>query len=32
MAKVLTTQQIKQFHEEGFLSPVDVMYEDEAAK
>ncbi len=31
MGKVLTTQQIKQYQEEGFLSPIDVMSEDEAA-
>lgn len=31
MGKVLTQQQIKQYHAEGFLSPIDVMSEDEAA-
>ncbi len=30
MGKYLTDQQIKQYHEDGFLSPIDVMSEDEA--
>ncbi|OED34877.1 phytanoyl-CoA dioxygenase [Chromatiales bacterium (ex Bugula neritina AB1)] len=30
MPKILTAQQIEQFHEEGFISPIDVMSEDEA--
>ena len=32
MPKVLTTQQVEQFSEAGFLSPIDVMSEDEARK
>ena len=32
MPKVLTTQQVEQFREAGFLSPVDVMSEDEATQ
>ncbi|MGB1009558.1 MAG: phytanoyl-CoA dioxygenase family protein [Thiolinea sp.] len=31
MGKILTKQQIKQFHEAGFISPIDVMSEAEAA-
>jgi non-heme Fe2+,alpha-ketoglutarate-dependent halogenase len=30
MPKVLTKQQVKQFHDEGYLSPIDVMSEHEA--
>lgn len=30
MPKVLTKLQVKQFHEDGFLAPIDVMSEDEA--
>ncbi len=30
MAKVLTQEQIEQFHEQGFVSPVDVMSQAEA--
>lgn len=30
MPKVLTQQQIDQYHEQGFISPIDVMPEDEA--
>ena len=30
MPKVLTAQQIEQFHEDGFLSPIDVISESEA--
>ena len=30
MAKALSDSQIEQYHEEGFLSPIDVMSEDEA--
>lgn len=30
MPKVLSRQQVKQFHDEGFLSPIDVMSEHEA--
>lgn len=32
MPKVLTTQQVEQFRETGFLSPVDVMSEHEATQ
>ena len=31
MGKVLTKRQIEQYHEEGFIAPIDVMSEDEAA-
>lgn len=31
MGKILSQQQIEQYHEEGFISPIDVMSEDEAA-
>ncbi len=31
MTKILSKEQIRQYHEEGFVSPVDVMSEDEAA-
>jgi non-haem Fe2+, alpha-ketoglutarate-dependent halogenase len=31
MPRILTRQQIEQYREEGFLAPVDVMSEDEAA-
>lgn len=31
MPKHLSKQQIEQYHEEGFISPIDVMSEDEAA-
>ncbi len=31
MPRFLSKQQIEQYHEQGFLSPVDVMSEDEAA-
>lgn len=30
MPKVLTQQQVKQYHDEGYLSPIDVMSEHEA--
>ncbi|MGU9957360.1 MAG: phytanoyl-CoA dioxygenase family protein [Arenicellales bacterium WSBS_2016_MAG_OTU3] len=30
MPKALTTQQVEQYHELGFISPIDVMSEDEA--
>ena len=30
MPRFLTSQQVEQYHEEGFLAPVDVMSEDEA--
>lgn len=32
MGKILTQQQIDQYQETGFLSPIDVMSEDEAAR
>ena len=31
MPKVLTRQQVNQYHDVGYLSPIDVMSEDEAA-
>ncbi len=31
MGKILTRQQVKEFFEQGFLSPIDVLSEDEAA-
>ncbi len=31
MGKVLTQQQIKRYHAEGFIAPIDVMAEEEAA-
>ena len=31
MGKVLTRQQIDAYHEQGFVSPVDLFSEDEAA-
>ena len=30
MPKILTKKQIKKYHEEGFISPVRVISEDEA--
>jgi non-heme Fe2+,alpha-ketoglutarate-dependent halogenase len=30
MPKILTQKQIKRYQEEGFISPIDVMSEDEA--
>ena len=30
MGKVLTKQQLQQYHDDGFLAPIDVMSEDEA--
>ena len=30
MPKVLTKEQIEQYHDEGFISPVRVMSEEEA--
>ena len=30
MPKVLTQQQINQYHKQGFISPIDVLSEDEA--
>ena len=30
MTKILTAEQIQQYHENGFLSPIRVMSEDEA--
>ena len=30
MPKILTKEQIEHYHEQGFLSPIDVMTEDEA--
>ena len=30
MGKVLSQQQIEQYHEQGFIAPIDVMPEDEA--
>ncbi len=30
MPKVLTQQQVDQYHEEGFIAPIDIMSEDEA--
>ena len=30
MPRILSKQQVEQYHEEGFLAPVDVMSEDEA--
>ncbi len=30
MPKFLSKHQVEQYHEQGFLSPVDVMPEDEA--
>ncbi|MDH3219461.1 MAG: phytanoyl-CoA dioxygenase family protein [Gammaproteobacteria bacterium] len=32
MPKILTTQQVTQYREQGFLSPIDVMPEDEALR
>jgi hypothetical protein len=32
MPKILTNEQIEQYHDEGFISPVRVMSEDEALK
>ena len=32
MPKVLSRQQVKQFHDEGFISPIDVMSEHEAKR
>lgn len=31
MPKILRQQQVEQYHEQGFLSPIDVMSEDEAS-
>jgi len=30
MAKILTEEQIQQFHQNGFVSPIRVMSEEEA--
>lgn len=30
MPKLLSTQQVKQFHDDGYLSPIDIMSEEEA--
>ena len=32
MPKILTQQQVDEYREQGFLSPVDVMSEDEASR
>ena len=32
MPKILSKEQIEQYHETGYISPIDVMSEDEAGE